>query len=87
VDTLIRDTLDEIGDAGRSQRIDDAIDAVLIRMACHGSVRAGHVLTADEAYALLVQIDAIDFGAHCPHGRPVWFRMELDELEKRFERR
>jgi len=87
VDTLIRDTLDEIGDAGRSQRIDDAIDVVLIRMACHGSVRAGHVLTADEAYALLVQIDAIDFGAHCPHGRPVWFRMELDELEKRFERR
>lgn len=87
VDVLIRDTLDEIGDAGRSQRIDDAIDAVLIRMACHGSVRAGHVLTADEAHALLTQIDAIDFGAHCPHGRPVWFRMGLDELEKRFERR
>lgn len=86
-DALIRDALDELAEAGGSTRIEEAADAVLLRMACHGSVRAGDSLTEREVHALFEQLDRIDFGGNCPHGRPVYFRMTLDELERRFERR
>ncbi len=84
---LIVDVLDEIGEHGHSGQVDEAIDAVLLSMACHGSIRAGDTLTVDEVYALYRALDGVDFGANCPHGRPVYFRMSLEELETRFGRR
>lgn len=87
VDALLRDALDELAETGSSRRIDQAIDAVLIRIACHSSVRAGQTLSGEQVLALFRELDRIDFGANCPHGRPVWFRMTLAEFEKRFDRR
>lgn len=84
---LLIDTLDELADVGQSGRLEEAIDSILSRMACHGSVRAGDTLTHAEVRALLEQLDACDFGANCPHGRPVYFSMPLEELETRFHRR
>ena len=84
---LIRDALDELAESGHSERVDEAMDAVLSRMACHGSVRAGDQMAPEESRALLQQMDQIDFRANCPHGRPVYFRMVWAEIEERFERR
>jgi DNA mismatch repair protein MutL len=44
-------------------------------------------LTREECQGLLEQMDQIDFKANCPHGRPVYFRIPLMELEKSFDRR
>jgi DNA mismatch repair protein MutL len=85
-DRLIQDTLDELADYGRSDRIQEARDAVLIRMACHGSIRAGDDMTPEAVQELFRQLDAVDFGANCPHGRPVYFRVPLLELETAFGR-
>ena len=84
---LIRETLDELAQSGHSQRVDEAMDAVLSRMACHGSVRAGDQMAPEESRALLSQMDQIDFRGNCPHGRPVYFRMSWEDIERRFERR
>lgn len=84
---LIVDALDELSESGQSGTIDEAIDAVLIRMACHKSIRAGDTLTIEEVYRLYRDLDQVDFGANCPHGRPVYFTMSLEELETRFDRR
>jgi len=84
---LIDDALDELAQTGHTGRLDEAVDAVLSRMACHGSVRAGDRLKPAEAEALLSQMDEIDFKANCPHGRPVYFRMSWAEIETRFDRR
>lgn len=85
-DKLIKDALDDLSAVGRSDRIAEALDAILVRMACHGSIRAGDDTNAAEARELFRQMDAIDFGANCPHGRPVYFRMPLTELEAAFGR-
>lgn len=85
-DRLIADTLDELADHGRSDRIEEARDAVLIRMACHGSIRAGDDMTPEAVQELFRQLDEVDFGANCPHGRPVYFRVPLQELEAAFGR-
>lgn len=84
---LLRDALDEIAVSGHSDRLDEAVEAVLSRMACHGSVRAGDRMMAQEVEELLRQMDQIDFRGNCPHGRPVYFQMDWAEIEKRFERR
>lgn len=83
---LIKDTLDDLSAVGRSERIDEAIDAILVRMACHGSIRAGDDMNEETARGLFAQLDEIDFGANCPHGRPVYFRLPLTELEEAFGR-
>ena len=84
---LLIDTLDELADVGASSRLEDAVDALLLRMACHGSIRAGDVQSAPEVAQLFRELDEVDFGANCPHGRPVYFRLSLEELETRFDRR
>lgn len=84
---LIRDALDDLSNIGRSDRVQEAMEAVLARMACHAVVRGPTPLSFEECESLLEQMDAIEFRANCPHGRPVYYRIPLFELEKSFERR
>jgi DNA mismatch repair protein MutL len=86
LDRLIKDTLDDLAEYGRSDRVTEALDAVLLRMACHGSIRGGDDMTPEAVRELFRQLDAVDFGANCPHGRPVYFRLPLAELEAAFGR-
>ena len=60
--------------------------ALLSCAACHTVVRAGDRLTRPEITALLEQMDRIDFGAHCPHGRPVFVEYSAATLAKMFHR-
>jgi DNA mismatch repair protein MutL len=82
---IVRDAVAELGRASR-RPFGDAADLVLATMACHGSVRAGEVLSRAEVVALLRALDDVDFGGHCPHGRPVVTRIGYDELERRVGR-
>jgi DNA mismatch repair protein MutL len=82
---IVRDLVAELGRADR-RPFGDAADLVLATMACHGSIRAGDVVSRAEAGALLRSLDDIDFAGHCPHGRPVVTRIGYDELERRVGR-
>jgi DNA mismatch repair protein MutL len=82
---LVRDLIAELGHADR-RPFGDAADLVLATMACHGSIRAGDVVSRAEAAALLRALDDVDFAGHCPHGRPVVTRIGYDELERRVGR-
>jgi DNA mismatch repair protein MutL len=82
---IVRDAVAELGRASR-RPFGDAADLVLATMACHGSVRAGEALSRAEVVALLRALDDVDFGGHCPHGRPVVTRIDYDELERRVGR-
>jgi DNA mismatch repair ATPase MutL len=31
-------------------------------------------------------MDGVDLSAYCPHGRPVWTRVRMDEIGKWFHR-
>jgi DNA mismatch repair protein MutL len=85
--SLLRDILDELADLGDSGLLRSRIDAVLSRMACHGSVRSGRRMSADEMNALLREMEATPHSGQCNHGRPTWVALELADIERLFGRR
>ncbi|OYU17891.1 MAG: DNA mismatch repair protein MutL [Rhodobacteraceae bacterium PARR1] len=84
---LIRDVLDELSDLGDSQLVQTKIEAVLSRMACHGSVRSGRQMRAEEMNALLREMEATPMSGQCNHGRPTYVELKLSDIEKLFGRR
>lgn len=68
--TLVRDILDELADQGDSTLVRAKIDAILSRMACHGSVRSGRQMRVEEMNALLREMEATPLSGQCNHGRP-----------------
>jgi DNA mismatch repair protein MutL len=85
-ENVVRDLIAELTRAG-GRAFSNTVDLVLATMACHGSVRAGDRLSAEEATALLASLDEVDFSGHCPHGRPIVSRIGWDELERKVGRR
>ena len=83
---LIRDVAAELVEVGRSGGLDAAIDQVLMRLACHTMIRANQPLTVAEMEALLTELAGVDFGSHCPHGRPVLHRLSRSDVERFFHR-
>jgi DNA mismatch repair protein MutL len=84
---LLTDLAQQLEQLERGSAVDEALHDLSATMACHAAVRANQELTAQEARALLDGLDAIDFKARCPHGRPVVFELPLAELEKKVGRR
>ena len=87
VPALIRDILDDLADQGASDRLRGRIDAVLSSMACHGSVRAGRRMGADEMNALLREMERVPRSGQCNHGRPTWVKLRLADIERLFGRK
>jgi DNA mismatch repair protein MutL len=84
---IARDALAELAREGTTGALDDRLDRVCARLACHAAVRAGDTMSHDSVRALLRDLDAIDLGAHCPHGRPVVRTLRYDEMALWFDRK
>ncbi|PPB82582.1 DNA mismatch repair protein MutL [Albidovulum inexpectatum] len=83
---LIRDILDELRDEGDSRTLEARIDAVLSRMACHGSVRSGRRMRVEEMNALLREMERTPLSGQCNHGRPTYVELRLSDIERLFGR-
>ena len=84
---LVRDLADDLAEMDQALSLRDRLDAVTARMACHGSVRSGRRLTADEMNALLRAMEATPRSGQCSHGRPTYVELKLADIEKLFGRR
>ncbi|MCB0358476.1 MAG: hypothetical protein KDD44_02540, partial [Bdellovibrionales bacterium] len=83
---LVEDVLSVPEWGSGSFRLDEAVDHVLARLACHGSIRSGRELERDEVYALLRSLEEAEASAFCPHGRPIVRTLAESELERMFGR-
>lgn len=90
VQRVLEDSLQQIADAKgiptEKEGLSPALHRLFATIACHSVVRANQTLSPIEAQSLLSQIERLEQGWTCPHGRPVLFRIPFPSIEKHFER-
>lgn len=83
---LLLDILDELADQHDSNLLQAKIEAILSRIACHGSIRSGRRMRGDEMNALLREMEAVPHSGQCNHGRPTYVELKLSDIERLFGR-
>ena len=84
---LVTDLADDLAAFDEALTLREKIDHVAATMACHGSVRAGRILSVAEMNALLREMEATPHSGQCNHGRPTWVKLGHNDIEKLFGRR
>jgi DNA mismatch repair protein MutL len=84
---LVEDIADALAEWNGASPLEARLDAVLSRMSCHGSVRAGRRLKPEEMNALLREMEATPLSGQCNHGRPTYVELKLADIERLFGRR
>lgn len=87
VERLIQDLADDLTEIDEALSLKERLEDVCGTMACHGSVRAGRRLTAEEMNALLREMEATPHSGQCNHGRPTYVELKLADIERLFGRR
>lgn len=87
VSGLLSDLAGELAELGSAFSLQEKLDHVSATIACHGSVRAGRVLSVAEMNALLREMEVTPRSGQCNHGRPTWVKLGHSEIEKLFGRR
>jgi DNA mismatch repair protein MutL len=86
VEGLVRDLADGLAEWGETSTLSTRIEAIIGRMACHGSVRSGRRLRGEEMNALLRDMEATPHAGQCIHGRPTYVELKKRDIERLFGR-
>ncbi|WP_116091311.1 DNA mismatch repair endonuclease MutL [Sphingomonas crusticola] len=84
---LVIDLADELAAYDEALSLKEKLDGIAGTMACHGSVRAGRILSVTEMNALLREMEVTPHSGQCNHGRPTWIKLGHSDIEKLFGRK
>ncbi|HEY8577898.1 MAG TPA: DNA mismatch repair endonuclease MutL [Devosia sp.] len=86
IEGLVRDVADGLAEWDTIAAVSDRMEAIIARMACHGSVRSGRRLRTDEMNALLRDMEQTPHSGQCIHGRPTYVELKKKDIERLFGR-
>lgn len=85
--SFILQLVSEIKDGAVRNSVEKKKDAVIIRMACRASEKAGDDLTIVQAQKIIKNLFSLEGNSYnCPHGRPTMVEFSKHDLEKMFKR-
>ena len=82
---VIRKILEELVFEQPEKKGREALYPILIALSCHSAIRANFEAEKEEMEALVKDLQSFPPSTTCPHGRPVFFRFPLGDLEKQFQ--
>jgi DNA mismatch repair protein MutL len=83
---LVQDLADGLAEWDSTAALADRLEAIIGRMACHGSVRSGRRLKLEEMNALLREMEVTPHSGQCIHGRPTYVELKKADIERLFGR-
>ncbi len=84
---FVKGMLDDLSLLEKRRKGEEAIHTLLVSLACHTAVRANFPLQKEEMDKLAEHLLPFHPSTTCPHGRPIFFILPLDELGKQFKRK
>jgi len=87
VHKLVNDVADQLAEWDNISIVMERLEEIAARMACHGSVRSGRRLRAEEMNKLLREMEDTPHSGQCIHGRPTYVELKKMDIEKLFGRR
>ena len=87
IKNLTLDIIDDLIESKDSKLVEERINRICSKMACHGSIRAGREMQINEMNDLLRRMESTPFSGQCNHGRPTYVELKLNDIEKLFGRK
>jgi DNA mismatch repair protein MutL len=84
---MLRGILDELSFPESRGKEEETLHTILITLACHSAIRGNFPLKREEMDKLVEDLAAFHLASTCPHGRPIFFVLPLEELKKQFKRK
>lgn len=83
---IILDIVGSLHDYAKERDVEAFAERLLITTSCHTAIRAHEKMSHLEIEKLLHDMDKTPFSSHCPHGRPTFHSVTIDDLKKVFKR-
>ncbi|MBF0473537.1 MAG: hypothetical protein HQK93_07360, partial [Nitrospirae bacterium] len=83
---ILSDIASSLIDISSQSPIDEILDIIAKKIACHSSVRGKKILSQAELDRLIKDLDSMLDPNHCPHGRPTRLYFSKQELGRMFKR-
>ncbi len=84
---IVRGILDELSFLKKQDKGEKTIHTLLVTLACHSAIRGNFFLKREEMDKLVEDLIPFHPSTTCPHGRPIFFVLPLDELKNQFRRK
>jgi len=84
---IVREILDELSFLEKQGKGKETIHTLLVTLACHSAIRGNFILKKEEMDKLVENLAPFHPTTTCPHGRPIFFVLPLDDLKKQFKRK
>lgn len=81
-----KDFLINLVDKIEEQKDDSIKDYMIEKASCARSIKAGEKINREELYSLIYELGKCKYPFTCPHGRPIFLKYGLKDLEKLFLR-
>jgi DNA mismatch repair protein MutL len=84
---IVRGILDELSFSEKKGKGEETLHTILVSLACHSAIKGNFLMRREEMDHLVEHLAPFHPSATCPHGRPIFFVLPLDELKKQFKRK
>lgn len=87
VKKILREIIEDLFHFDMKNKRNEIMNNIFTIISCHSAIKANSILRKEEMEELLKMLSPLGTESTCPHGRPIFFLLPIEELNKEFRRR